>query len=474
MKNRLVLLLLLLLPFLSQCQEVDSTFFEVDSVAIDSTDIILPTSGLINPNAIQKFYKKLYELQNNAAAGRKINIVHIGDSHIQADLMTNVTRESLQQEFGNAGRGLVFPHKLARTNGSWDVRFSSNESWNNHRIVSPVNGSNVGLSGIVLSSRNTDFAIAIDAKETDNFFHTIKIVTPENANTFQVATAKKTIVLESEVPKSISHRIKSGEALSIIADKYNVSVMQLKKYNGLKSNNIRAGKTLKIPTNQTQKRSIERSEFIPLEMLSDSNYHFYTSEHLLDKIYLIPNPQSKEFELNGVVLENNKAGILYHNIGVNGAKFSDFNKYPMFFSQLKALQPDLVILSFGTNESFDNMTSENYMAQLDLMVQNIKSQNPGAEILVATPPPSLFKRRYPNTFCANYAKNTIANAEIGNYAVWDLYSAMGGLYGVNQNARNGIIAKDKVHYTKAGYEKQGRLLYETLLAAFENFKTIKE
>ena len=192
------------------------------------------------------------------------------------------------------------------------------------------------------------------------------------------------------------------------------------------------------------------------------------------KIYLIPNKEQKEFELNGVILENDKSGILYHNIGVNGAKLSDYNKYPMFFEQLKALQPDLIVVSLGTNESFDHMISQDYMQQLDIFIQSIKAQNPDTEILVATPPPSLFKRKYPNTFCADYAQKTIDKAEELNYAVWDLYSQFGGLYGVGRNAQRGLIGRDKVHYTKAGYEKQGDLLADAILNAFHNYKTIKE
>ena len=66
----------------------------------------------------------------------------------------------------------------------------------------------------------------------------------------------------------------------------------------------------------------------------------------------MPNEEAPLYALNGVVLESNNPGIIYHNIGVNGAKYSDYNKYPLFFDQLKALQPDLIIVSLGTNESY--------------------------------------------------------------------------------------------------------------------------
>ena len=466
---------LLLFFSISQSQEIDSSYVEIDSVSIDSIAVMNTEIALINPDALICFYEKLAQLKpiDSTVPQHKINFVHIGDSHIQADLMTNVIRERLQTAFGNAGRGLVFPYNLAKTNGPWDVRFSSNGSFNSFRNVKPLSNENIGLTGILLQTKKDDFAIELNAKETDNYFTKIKILTPSNVGSFDLATAKKTIVFESQVPKTITHKIKSGDVLGSIADKYNISLSALKRANGLKSNNIRAGKTLKIPTNEKQNRSISRSEFIPLEIQKDAFSHFYESENLLDKIYLIPNKDENTFELNGIVLENNKSGILYHNSGVNGAKFSDYNKYPLFFEQLKALNPDVLVLSFGTNESFDHMKAEDFIVQLDLFISNARKQNPFVEIIVATPPPSLFKRKYPNTFVADYSKKIIELAYSRRVAVWDLYSDMGGLYGINQNAKAGLIGNDRVHYSKAGYEKQGNLLAKAIMEAYQNYNNSK-
>ena len=43
------------------------------------------------------------------------------------------------------------------------------------------------------------------------------------------------------------HRVSRGESLSVLAQRYNVSVGQLKQTNNLKSNTVRIGQTLKIP-----------------------------------------------------------------------------------------------------------------------------------------------------------------------------------------------------------------------------------
>lgn len=448
---------------------VDSLISEADFIANDSlADASLGTQ-LINAGALTSFIEKLYKL--DAQKDRKINILHIGDSHIQADLMTGKLRQEFQSRFGNAGLGFVFPHALAKTNGSAKLKFSSNISWNSLRNIYPDNGSPVGLSGIALFTDRNDFAIEIHVRnEEDNFNH-LKIITPNNAFSFSLAEAKKTITMTSHTPKVISHKIKRGETLSGIAQQYNTSITKIKQTNNLKNNNIRAGAILKIPTAEMQAQQIEKTDFIPLEIepvLSDY-YYEYQNLDATDKIYLIPSATQNTFALNGLVLENNQSGVLYHSIGVNGAKYSDYNKYPLFFEQINALNPDLIIVSLGTNEAFDKLCDQCFFDQIQLFLSQLRDKNPEATVLLTTPPPSLFKRKLPNVFCDLYADVMLQNAAAYNYAVWDLHQALGGNKGMNNLIKNGLIAKDRVHYSASGYQKQGVLLFEALMDIYENY-----
>lgn len=453
--------------------QTDTTDVAIDSVLIEEivvdTAVIEVTDNIItNTSALTLFFEKLYLLEQQKQG--KLNIVHIGDSHIQADIFTGMIRKNLQNRFGNAGCGFTFPHSLAKTNGSHYVRFKSNVGWQSRRnIYAPENGMQVGLSGIGLKTRE-NFVIELNVRDTAYGFNTIRILSPDSVPAFDLATSSRTIVLESKVPEKIIHKIKSGEVLGSIANKYNITVSELKKANGLRSDKIRAGKTLQIPTGKMKNKEIKRSEFIPLPVLYDNISGFYHSDTLLDKIYLLPNNTRREYSLSGLVLEKDAQGILYHSIGVNGAKASDYNKYPLFFEQLPALKPDLIVVSLGTNESFDKMSVAAYMEQMNTFLQNIRTKNPDAAILVMTPPPSLFSRKFPNTFAADYAKQLKMQETVKNYASWDLFSAMGGLFNVNRNAARGLMSSDKVHYSKAGYEKQGVLFTEALLNAYENFK----
>ena len=88
---------------------------QTTSQVVDVYPFIRDTiNHLINDSSLSGFYKKLDELQNGERD--KVVVVHICDSHIQADYFSGTMRELLQRKFGNAGRGLVFPYRAAKTN----------------------------------------------------------------------------------------------------------------------------------------------------------------------------------------------------------------------------------------------------------------------------------------------------------------------------------------------------------------------
>src|SRR5881394_2548290 len=90
---------------------------------------------IFNSSGLDSFYQKLYKLKKTGTG--IVTVVHIGDSHIQADFLSAVVRKNLQQFFGNAGRGLVFPYQLAQSNAPSEITSSSNSGWQFNRIAHP-------------------------------------------------------------------------------------------------------------------------------------------------------------------------------------------------------------------------------------------------------------------------------------------------------------------------------------------------
>ena len=69
------------------------------------------------------------------ADSQAVRVLHIGDSHIQAEGGTGRTRKRLQEHYGNAGRGLAAPMRLAGTNGASDYALRSTTDMKSARLL---------------------------------------------------------------------------------------------------------------------------------------------------------------------------------------------------------------------------------------------------------------------------------------------------------------------------------------------------
>src|SRR5699024_7156970 len=114
---------------------------------------------IIHAENLQPFFIKLKNLYENKNKSEKLNIVHIGDSHIQAGFITEKIRDSLQNIFGNGGLGLTFPHRIAKSNGIRGIRYTSSAPWEAKRNLQAGEADPVGLSGFSLTRTQPDFAL---------------------------------------------------------------------------------------------------------------------------------------------------------------------------------------------------------------------------------------------------------------------------------------------------------------------------
>lgn len=452
-----------------------------------------------NITLLNSVFEKLYQLEKNKKG--KINIVHIGDSHVQADFFTNSIRQTLQSRFGNGGYGFTFPYKLAKTNGTSFIRYSSDIVWESRRNIYPVTDVSIGLSGIGLYTNNSDFSIEINTSP-EYSFNTIKVLYPTKDPLFEVSTTGGNILEISQVekeklmqktvsvPKSSQlkykkHKVQARETLYRLSNVYKVSVDEIKKVNNLTSNTIKVGSEILIPIQDIVKESNKNKDIIVSKTETDSvktqfspvlpknsavevkpYYTTFSLSELSNQIILEPDEKHTAYNLSGIVIENDKPGVVYHAIGVNGTKVSDYNKYPLFFEQLPILEPDLLIISLGTNEAFGKWTTAYYMSQMRTFINKVKAKNPNVVILLMTPPPSLFKRKQPNTFVADYSE---ALKGVKDCVVWDLLSKLGGAGAPQSLSLSPLMARDKVHYTKAGYEMQGEYFSTDFLSAYDNY-----
>lgn len=92
----------------------------------------------------------------------------------------------------------------------------------------------------------------------DRSEHTWEATTSTPASSKKTA-AQKNQKTQQKATTATSHKLKSGDTLSSISKKYGVSIADIKKANGMTSDRLRAGETLKIPAKAGSSSSAKSS-----------------------------------------------------------------------------------------------------------------------------------------------------------------------------------------------------------------------
>ena len=118
-------------------------------------------------SAWQRFGGKLAACTESDTA--RVSIVHIGDSHLQADFFSGEMRRCLHKMTGRLqpSRGLFFPYALAKTNSPNNYRVTWRGEWTCHKSTEKDCGT-LGLTGMSATvSSDTAYLII---KTRDNEF----------------------------------------------------------------------------------------------------------------------------------------------------------------------------------------------------------------------------------------------------------------------------------------------------------------
>lgn len=183
-------------------------------------------------------------------------------------------------------------------------------------------------------------------------------------------------------------------------------------------------------------------------------------------------------ETTGALLNRVFASVAYTDMGVNGATCLTFT-HPDRIAAITELNPELLILSFGTNESHGKRyNSTIHYNQMDELIKLIRDRMPDVPILLTTPPGSYesFRvRRRQRTYAVN-PRTVVAVETIRRYArdhqlaVWDMYNLVGGKnYACKNWQAAGLMRPDHVHFMPEGYVLQGELLFEALINAYNHY-----
>lgn len=357
-----------------------------------------------NNQSFITFYNKIDSLVR--FGDRKINILHLGGSHIQADIYTNQVRKRFI-ELGpdmNAGRGLIFPVKMAQTNNPPNFSVSYTGKWSYSKCTKSDN-SILGLTGFSVTTYDSVASISINPNR-DSLVH----------YTF-------THVRVFHSPSYYKIHIKSID--SVYSGRYN---------------NDYGYTEFKLPSDQ---------EIINLQLARDST--------------------NDSFSLYGISMENDASGIIYNSIGVNGAMLSSYLHCNLFSQQLKVISPEMIIISIGTNEGntlhFDSLSYiNNYRNLIDLVHNTL----PEAAILLTVPNDCYYQKKYTNKNTSAIRNVIFTLAEEKNCGVWDFYKIMGGFNSSQIWYSNKLMGADRIHFNRDGYLLKGDLFFTAFLKSWES------
>lgn len=157
-----------------------------------------------------------------------------------------------------------------------------------------------------------------------------------------------------------------------------------------------------------------------------------------------------------------KRGIAYHRFGVAGSTLQQFvENTPLFMEQIRALKPNLLIVSLGTNDSYiDTLNEQKLLQEVRVFTEKLSRYSSKTTILFTTAPDTKYDDRRPQRLTEiNRIIRTIA-IENPAIALWDLHQIMGGDGSVDSWIKKNYLIFDHLHFTAAGYKLQGELFME--------------
>ena len=167
---------------------------------------------------------------------------------------------------------------------------------------------------------------------------------------------------------------------------------------------------------------------------------------------------------------NQNQGVTYHKFGVAGSTMDQFlNNTTLFQEQLTYINPELLIVSLGTNDSYiDSLNVPRITKQLTAFVKQIHKTLPNTTILFTTAPDTKYQNRRPQRISEI---NTIIRNQVNSdpsLVMWDLNHIMGGDNSIEEWCKRLYVNSDSLHFNPRGYRLQGELFMKAFRKAKKN------
>lgn len=350
-------------------------------------------------SAMQQFYNAWINTAN-----KKMAVVHLGDSHLQADIFPGQARKGLQQIHGDGGRGTMFPYSTAKTYSSIEYKSSHTGVWTYGKSFILPSKLPLGVIGMTCRTEDPKASFTLNFVQPEPDARTVlKIFVKKSSRSFDLvvdAGAQLIPVVIDSLP---------GDTLPYVE----VKVPPL-------------GKQLTV-------RVVKK------------------------------NASEKEFECYGMHLETETdRGVVFNNCGVGASRYQSPLYEVLFSQQLPVLKPDLVIVDFGTNDYlYDDSIKPALREEIVQVVRKIRAATPNASILLTSTMDMYY--RYNHVVAGEQFSDVIHSiAKAENCGVYDWYWIAGGWKAMQKFDSTGLGQPDRIHLTMKGYRLKGDLLVSAM------------
>lgn len=367
-------------------------------------------------NKIQYFSKASFEKFYNAwqnADNAKVSILHFGDSHVQADIQDAELRKILQGILGDGGRGLCFPYAAAKTYNTIDYKTKYTGTWNYAKSLKLPPQLPLGLTGMTVKTADKNATLTFDfPHETPKDYTLLKIfykATPVNYDGVLVLNDRDTL-----------------------KTRFNIDSTEIDEIKCLSLNLPYGANRFKL---------------------------FLTNE----------NKKGKELELYGFCIEKpDNKGVVVHNAGVGGARFEAIKNQALIPTQIKEINPSLVILDYGTNDVAYNKIPENFENDVVEAIKIIRESAPESSILLTSSQHFYFRK---NDVSITEQLSILMKkiAKENDCLFYDWYAVAGGKRSMTLWNAKELAQNDFIHLTVKGYRLKGSLMASAIQNTIQYF-----
>jgi lysophospholipase L1-like esterase len=363
-------------------------------------------------------------LRRTQGAHDQARIVFYGASHVASDLFTGALRQRLQLRFGESGTGFVLPAQPWRYYRNAGVHFEQTRGFVAFRIKERAPQAGIyGLAGAALDARRNKPAIGAFTTRANGGLHGY-------ASRFELYYMKQP----------------GGGHLSVSID-------------GQRSRRV-ATASKRTEPGYEDLRAPDGPHRVELRTAGDGPVRVF-----------------------GLALERDRPGVILDTLGIPGTRARDHLYWDDGFyrEHLARRRPDLIVLSYGTNESGDDdVPVPQYEADLRRVVERAREVAQGASCLLIGPSDrplrdddGVFEPR-PLTDQVIDVQRRVS-FELG-CGFFDLRRFMGGPMSMLRwvAAEPAFGTPDYVHFTLAGYERLAAVLYDALLQGFEDASRVPD